>query len=235
MKQFYCIAFFILCVSFNILTMAYRWNGKFENESGSVIMEILNDTLVIRSYNEEEPLAVCKTREVSDSFLEIQSVVNPNVAAFKDIHINYEKQSDQDSVSNAIVNFRLPKSSHQMKISIYCGTNLYAGTTNNGECSISLNKYSGNYPNPFTFFIEPLYYVESNPEGQYYGVLYLMYPMEIKYNNTDIITIHLPSVTVDLFEGYFIRGEYIHFIEGGLEWRGDKYYKQIDSISDSVL
>ncbi|MDE6511523.1 MAG: hypothetical protein K2L00_05470 [Muribaculaceae bacterium] len=36
-------------------------------------------------------------------------------------------------------------------------------------------------------------------------------------------------------EGYFIREANIHYSEGGLEWKGDKHYKQIDSISDSIL
>ncbi|MDE6769011.1 MAG: hypothetical protein K2J78_04710, partial [Muribaculaceae bacterium] len=66
----------------------------------------------------EEPLAICKTEVVSDSFIEINSILDPNETAFKDMVINYKKQSEQDSVSNAIVDFRLPKSSYEMKISL---------------------------------------------------------------------------------------------------------------------
>ena len=225
MKQLCCLACFILSLCLGI-TMANRWNGDYYNESGSVIIEISNDSLVIKSYDMEEPLAICKTEVVSDSFIEINSILDPNETAFKDMVINYKKQSEQDSVSNAIVDFRLPKSSYEMKISLYCGTNVYKGITKNGECSISLNKYSGKFPEPFTFFIEPPYYKESNPEGQYYGILYLMYPVEIKYRQDDIITIDLPSVTPTIFERYFIKGEFIRFFEESLEWRGDIYYKQ---------
>ena len=220
------IVFFTYCILYTFISsicMAKRCDGTFENESGSILMEISNDTLFIRSFEGEEPLAICKILKVTPSFLIVNSIMNPNENAFQDMEINYDSQTDLGADEATVVNFVLPDTSDDMKINIFSGTNIYSGTTNKGTCSISLNKNGVYYPGSFNFTIEPSFYVESNPEGQFFGVLNIMYPYKLECRRNDIITIYLPSVTESLFNRYFIKGEYIHLLDNGIEWRGDIY------------
>ena len=70
-----------------------------------------------------------------------------------------------------------------------------------------------------------MYYVESNPAGQYFGVLYYMYPYEVNLDSEKSIVIKLPNITDTLFDQYFLLEEYIQVVPHGIKWRGE-YYKK---------
>lgn len=203
-----------------------KYCGTCTNESGSIVMDIQGDTLIMKSY-ESDTLAICNWQRVSDTFMEINSIVNPVVNAFKDMSIHRSKLPNDTSNTPAIFRFVLPNTTDDLEIYVLCGTKSYKGLIHNGVSQITLNNYrSRRFPEPISFGIRPIIYVESNPQSQYFGLLYLSYPFDIKYELNDLITIELPSVTPDLFNQYFIKGEYVHIVDEGLEWRGDTYYKQ---------
>lgn len=49
-----------------------------------------------------------------------------------------------------------------------------------------------------------MYYTESNPAGQYFGVLYYEYPYKVDLNTEKSIIINLPDVTDKLFSQYYL-------------------------------
>lgn len=71
-----------------------------------------------------------------------------------------------------------------------------------------------------------MYYIESNPAGQYFGVLYYEYPYKVDLNTEKSIIINLPDVTDKLFSQYYLLGEYIQVTPNGIKWRGEYYKKQ---------
>ena len=218
------IIVYFFFASFNS-TANNNYNGSYSNESGSVVMDIYGDTLIIKSY-ELDTLAVCNWKNASENFLEINSIVDPVFTAFKDMSIQRSSMTI-DSISHpAVFRFMLPNTTEDMEIYVSCGTKSYNGMIKNGIFQLVLDKNIRKYPEPLTFDIKPIFYTESNPAAQYYGILYLSYPFGIKYNLNELITITLPSVKPSLFDQYFIKGEYIKMIKEGLEWRGEIYFKQ---------
>lgn len=75
-----------------------------------------------------------------------------------------------------------------------------------------------------------MYYTESNPAGQYFGVLYYEYPYKVDLNTEKSIIINLPDVTDKLFNQYYLLGEYIQVTPNGIKWRGE-YYKNNNNLS----
>ena len=203
------------------------FDGVYINESASRLLRIVGDTLTVNSLGlDEESLAVCSCKIITDSFMEINSICNPGIQALKNMSITYSKQNEEVMNPHAIVRFHLPNAQRGMYAHIHRGMRNYKGDIRNGVCEILMDSDAIGLTKSFSFTITPNDYVESNPEGQYYGILYLLYPFEIQYVQNDIVNITLPSVTNNLFELYFIKGEYVHFTRDGLEWRGDIYYKQ---------
>lgn len=221
----YRIVMIFLIISHYQAISAYSYDGSYANESGSTFIYIIGDTLTIRS-NDEEPstLAVCKCKKISDSFLEINTLDNPVLSAFKDMSVQYDSQDLTDTP--AVIKFIMPNAQTDLKINVLCGMQSYAGILDNGICQITLDRTAVSATEKFYFDIAPCYYNVSTPEGQYYGLLYIFYPFDIKCNNNDIITIKLPSVTKSLFSQYYIKGEYVHKTKKGIEWRGELYYRQ---------
>lgn len=103
--------------------------------------------------------------------------------------------------------------------------NLVFRVTEKGECTIVLNRNRINPPESFRFSFQPMYYVESNPAGQYFGILCYMYPYEVNLDSEKSIVINLPNITDTLFDQYFLLGEYIQVVPHGIKWRGE-YYKK---------
>ena len=111
-------------------------------------------------------------------------------------------------------------------LNVYCGTISYSGITEKGTCTIVLNRNRINSPKSFRFTFQPMYYTESNPAGQYFGVLYYEYPYKVDLNTEKSIIINLPDVTDKLFSQYYLLGEYIQVTPNGIKWRGEYYKKQ---------
>lgn len=206
-------------------------NGVYHNESGARLIEIKNDTLKFlscfsSSMEEGErsyyPLAICQITEVCNTIFEINSIERPEQSAFKDILITEEVSSNNASYE---ISFKVPNASIPIKFDVWCGTILYSGVTEKGECTIVLNRNRITSSDSFRFSFQPMYYVESNPAGQYFGVLYYMYPYEVNLDSEKSIVIKLPNITDTLFDQYFLLGEYIQVVPHGIKWRGE-YYKK---------
>jgi len=229
---FITILFFVVIINPDVLNAKIK-SGIYSDESGSTIIVVSGDTLKISSASGIESntcLAVCECKEISESFVEINSIVNPIFDAYNNISITYSNHSENvnNSDSNAIVNFILPNTSAIVEFHIYCGTVYYTKEASNGICQISLNRNRIDSPKSFSFVLRPLYYTESNPDAQFYGLLFYLYPYEIEYSKGDIITIELPSVTDNLFDQYYIKGEYIYLTCNGFQWRGESFYYERD-------
>ena len=206
-------------------------NGVYHNESGEKLIEIKNDTLKFfscfsssmeqgeRSYY---PLAICQITEVCNTFFEINSIERPEQSAFKDVLITEEVTSNNAPYE---ISFKVPNASIPIKFDVWCGTILYSGVTEKGKCTIVLNRNRINSPDSFRFSFQPMFYVESNPAGQYFGVLYYMYPYEVNLDSEKSIVIKLPNITDTLFDQYYLLGEYIQVVPHGIKWRGE-YYKK---------
>lgn len=207
-------------------------NGVYHNESGARLIEIKNDTLKFLSCSSSSieegersyyPLAICKITEASNTIFEINSIEGPEQSAFKDILITEEVSSNNAPYE---ISFKVPNASIPIKFDVWCGTILYSGVTEKGKCTIVLNNRNRiNPPDSFRFSFQPMYYVESNPAGQYFGVLYYMYPYEVDLDSEKSIVINLPNITDTLFDQYFLLGEYIQVVPHGIKWRGE-YYKK---------
>lgn len=226
MKPIFCLIIFLWTIE-SMSCKKNDFDGVYINESGSQLIRIVSDTLTVNSSDiDEESLAVCTCRVITNSFLEINSICNPGIQALKNMSITYSKQKEEVESPHVLVRFHLPNTQREMYANIHQGMRDYKGVIKNGVCDISMDSKTNDLTKPFSFTITPIDYVESNPDGQYYGILYILYPFEIQYVQNDIIDITLPSVTNNLFKLYFIKGEYVHFTRDGLEWRGDIYYKQ---------
>ena len=202
-------------------------NGVYRNESGTLSIIISDDSVTMLSCDEDAgALAVCTKEMVTDSFMMINSVCNPGIKALEHMSITYSKRNEGCLNPDVTVRFRLPNTKSEMKANIHRGMRDYTGIIRNGVCEITVDSSMISSENSFSFTITPIEYAESNPEGQYYGVLYILYPFGIRYEENDIVTIELPSVSSNIFELYFIKGEYIHFTGEGLEWRGEAYHRQ---------
>lgn len=73
---------------------------------------------------------------------------------------------------------------------------------------------------------QPVYYNESNPAGQFFGVLFYEYPYKIDLKKQKNVVVKLPNVTDELFEQYCLFGEYINVMPHGIKWRGEFFEKQ---------
>lgn len=206
-------------------------NGVYHNESGARLIEIKNDTLKFlscfsSSMEEGErsyyPLAISQITEVCNTIFEINSIERPEQSAFKDILITEEVPSNNASYE---ISFKVPNASIPIKFDVWYGTILYSGVTEKGECTIVLNRNRINSSDSFRFSFQPMYYVESNPAGQYFGILCYMYPYEVNLDSEKSIVINLPNITDTLFDQYFLLGEYIQVVPHGIKWRGE-YYKK---------
>ena len=186
-------------------------NGVYHNESGSRMIEIINDTLKLfscssssleegeRSYH---PLAICQITEVNNTFFEINSIDWPMQGdAFKDISITEEVSGNNAPYE---ISFEVPNASKPIKFEVRVGTNLYSGVTEKGKCTIVLDRNGVNPPESFSFSFQPKYYVESSPAGQYFGVLCHRYPYEVNLDSEKNIVIKLPNITDILFYQYYI-------------------------------
>ncbi len=227
MKHRPYLLFIVFFVSFSLHGIAKNLNGSYVNNSGLTILEIIGDSLVIKSlYFGLDTVAICNIKEIDGSFIEINTLGHPFQRAFKDMTIIRTKQAYTDSISHTQIRFMLPNTSEEMDITVHCATQSYKGRTQNGVCQISLDRNNSRFAKPIWFGIEPLYFNGSNMEGQYFGIVYLPHQLDIKYELNDLISIELPSVTPELFYQYYIKGEYIQIIEDGLKWRGETYYRQ---------
>ena len=206
-------------------------NGVYHNESGARLIEIKNDTLKFLSCssssieegeNSYYPLAICKITEASNTFFELNSIERPEQSAFKDILITEEASSNNASYE---ISFKVPNASIPIKFDVWYGTILYSGVTEKGECTIVLNRNRITSSDSFRFSFQPMYYVESNPAGQYFGILCYMYPYEVNLDSEKSIVINLPNITDTLFNQYFLLGEYVQVVPHGIKWRGE-YYKK---------
>lgn len=206
-------------------------NGVYHNESGARLIEIKNDTLKFLSCSSSSieegeksyyPLAICKITEVCNTIFEINSIERPEQSAFKDILITEEVSSNNAPYE---ISFKVPNASIPIKFDVWCGTILYSGVTEKGECTIVLNRNRITSSDSFRFSFQPMYYVESNPAGQYFGILCYMYPYEVNLDSEKSIVINLPNITDTLFDQYFLLGEYIQVVPHGIKWRGE-YYKK---------
>lgn len=185
-------------------------NGVYHNESGARLIEIKNDTLKFLSCSSSSieegeksyyPLAICKITEVCNTFFEINSIKGPEQSAFKDILITEEVSSNNAPYE---ISFKVPNASMPIKFNVWCGTILYSGVTEKGKCTIVLNNRNRiNPPESFRFSFQPMFYVESNPAGQYFGVLYYMYPCKVDLDSEKSIVIKLPNITDTLFDHIF--------------------------------
>lgn len=206
-------------------------NGVYHNESGARLIEIKNDTLKFLSCSSSSieegeksyyPLAICKITEASNTFFELNSIERPEQSAFKDILITEEASSNNASYE---ISFKVPNASIPIKFDVWYGTILYSGVTEKGECTIVLNRNRITSSDSFRFSFQPMYYVESNPAGQYFGILCYMYPYEVNLDSEKSIVINLPNITDTLFNQYFLLGEYVQVVPHGIKWRGE-YYKK---------
>lgn len=229
---------FIFCIFLSVIglvsfgeTSKKLENGIYHNETSSKLIEIKNDTLKFLSCSSSSieeweksyyPLAICKITEASNTFFEINSIEGPEQSAFKDILITEEVSSNNAPYE---ISFKVPNASIPIKFDVWCGTILYSGVTEKGKCTIVLNRNRINSSDSFRFSFQPMYYVESNPAGQYFGVLYYMYPYEVNLDSEKSIVIKLPNITDTLFDQYFLLGEYIQVVPHGIKWRGE-YYKK---------
>ena len=206
-------------------------NGVYHNESGARLIEIKNDTLKFLSCSPSSieegeksyyPLAICQITEASNTFFEINSIERPEQSAFKDILITEEASSNNAPYE---ISFKVPNASIPIKFDVWCGTISYSGVTEKGECTIVLNRNRINSSDSFRFSFQPMYYVESNPAGQYFGLLYYMYPYEVKLDSEKSFVIKLPNITDTIFSHYYFFGDYIQVVHHGIKWRGE-YYKK---------
>lgn len=227
MKSTLCLLSAVCISTVSLSGKINKPNGVFCNDSYSLSIIIDGDTLKMLSCNVDEgALTVCNIEMMTDTFMKINSNYNPGIQALKNMSITYSKQEEDITNPHVIVRFHLPNIQRDMKATIHRGMMDYTGFIRNGACEITMDSNTADSSKPFSFTISPVDYVESNPDGQFYGVLYILYPFEIKYENNDIVTIELPSVNPNLFEMYFIKGEYIHLTRDGLEWRGEIYHRQ---------
>ena len=202
---------FIFCIFLSVIglvsfgeTSKKLENGIYHNETSSKLIEIKNDTLKFYSSSSIEGeqsflLAICQITKVSDTFFEINSIEGPMQSAFKNILI-IEEVSGNKTLAEIL--FKVPNT------------------------TIELNRNRINSPKSFRFTFQPMYYTESNPAGQYFGVLYYEYPYKVDLNTEKSIIINLPDVTDKLFNQYYLLGEYIQVTPNGIKWRGEYYKKQ---------
>ena len=226
---------FIFCIFLSVIglvsfgeTFKKLENGIYHNEISSKLIEIKNDTLKFYSSSSIEgeqsfPLAICQITKVSDTFFEINSIEGPMQKAFKNILI-IEEVSGNKTLAEIL--FKVPNTTMPIKFNVYCGTISYSGITEKGTCTIVLNRNRINSPKSFRFTFQQCNYTESNPAGQYFGVLYYEYPYKVDLNTEKSIIINLPDVTDKLFNQYYLLGEYIQVTPNGIKWRGEYYKKQ---------
>ncbi|MDE6342062.1 MAG: hypothetical protein K2K93_07075 [Muribaculaceae bacterium] len=224
--------FLMTCViiSFSSVVNAYSYAGTYDGEYGMNKINISRDSLIIMAYDGDEfkVKAECKYKRVGKDFIEINSVISPYDKAIKTMSIKYNKQSVDSTELHPKVNFILSDTISEFTIDVYCGNLSYNGITKNGQCQFTLNRNPTQYTfsTTFTFYIKPKSIFASNLAEQYLGVIGIFYPFGIEYNENDLITIELPSVTEELFSNYYIRGEYIHIVNDKLEWRGEGFYRE---------
>ena len=203
-------------------------NGTYYNEVGSKLIEIKNDTLILRSSSITEGeqgtlLAICRISTINDSFFEINSIEGSVLSAFKDVLITEEVQDDN---TFSKISFEVPNTNMEIRFNVYCGTSFYSSTVENGVCSIILNRNQINAPKSFIFTFQPISYTESNPAGQFFGVLYYEYPYRVDLKDEKNIVIKLPNVSDILFEQYYLLGEYVQIMPYGIKWRGEFFEKK---------
>lgn len=211
-------------------------NGVYHDESGVRLIEIKNDTLKCFTLDPGTsgeagmtgglsyyPTAICQITEVSNTFFEINSIEGLiKRGVFKDISITEEASGNNAPYE---ISFEVPNASKPIKFEVSVRTNRYSGVTENGECTIVLNRNRFYPPESFRFSFQPMSYVESNPAGQYFGVLYYMYPYEVKLDSEKSFVIKLPNITDTIFSHYYFFGDYIQVVHHGIKWRGE-YYKK---------
>lgn len=218
--------FGILCsLVYSCILYGSSLNGIYKNASGTLYLQIKNDTMLITSPSfaggRSQVLSTCLIKYETSRFIEINSITHPIGVVFKDISIR--KQTNNENLQEIV--FVCKNNKTPLRFSVFCGSIIYSSTMMEDTCTISLNKNQINSPNEITFLFEPLNYLPSFPSAQFLGLLYYEYPFKIGVLKGETVYINLPNISEDILNQYFIEGEYVKVITNGLLWRNQLFYR----------
>lgn len=198
-------------------------NGIYYSESGSTWFEIKNDTLLFKSFlftEKEHTLAICKITRIDNNFFEINSIGGSIFDFFKGISVTEEPSEDKNI---STITFDVPNADSRVQFDILYYFKTYSAITENGKCTININH--SKYTTDCHFWLRPIQYNQSNVEGQFFGVLQYEYPIDLDLKGGKNIVVRLPGVTDLMFEQFYLTGEYVQIVRGGVKWNG-KVYKR---------
>lgn len=175
----------------------------------------------------EDTLAICDFKWVDKSLIEVNSIKDPCIEAFKSMIIFQTKDSTINNDSIMVI-FKIP-TRKELVIDLLSDTSTfnfirdceYNLEYNQSKQVLFINKNSVE----ISFTVKPKVVIPSTITGYLYSILRFWEP-EVKINdNINKIIIEIPAINDEYFERYYIKGEYARVINDKIIWRGVTYKK----------
>jgi hypothetical protein len=174
----------------------------------------------------DDILAEGKVEYISDEFIKLTSTDDAQIVRN---NISFVESYEKDKSDSLHIQFIFPFNG-DFSIYIKMGDNIHSVRytfKNKKEIILPVHPDS---VGPFSFDILN----QTPPRGGYPNylkriVFYSFSFYELKNQDTNCLTIHIPYLTNSYFARYLINGEYVRFMPGGdfefLVWRNMRYYK----------
>lgn len=236
------ICYFIILLSLAFTHALGNRNVRvFYNDWNFQYICISVDTLtfynqVFDKLTEVYPVGVCSCVFVSDSIAELNSIRAPYPSIWDNVEVTTKKRTDEDSANVTKLIVSTPNCESPLQAHISYKSNIrfreYADVTiTNGKLSLDLPLII----NELTIAIYPVNYTFSNLYMLYFGLLDYCFTIGGNFADCSQINVTLNEVSQFQLDQYFLRGDYVRFVEGGLLWKGFFYKEEPCEIFDSTI
>lgn len=230
-KIFYFTA---LCIMVVMNAAGNRNVRVFYNDCNFQYICISADTLTF--YNQEMeklsavyPVGVCSCIFMSDSIAELNSIRTPYPSIWDNVEVATIERTDEDSSNVTKLTVSTPNCESLLYAYISYKSNVRSyenviDTIKNGKLSLDLPLIK----NDLSIGLYPVNYNFSNLYMLYFGLLNYDFIIDGNFVEYSQINVTLNEVSEFQLDQYFLRGDYVRFVEGGLLWKGF-FYKEVPS------
>lgn len=233
--------FIVFCVLIASFVLAGNNVKVYFNDWNYQYICISTDTLTF--YNQVTcspspvfyPVGVCSCTNLSDSIVELNSITGEYPDIWDNVEITTTKRSDNEPTKTTRLILSTPHCDIPLIADITYDSSIFMGnvtdTIVDGNATISVPSAIST----FSITLAPSFYNPSNVYLQYFGKLYYTYIPEGSYSDCSQISIVFNEVSVFQFSQYYLKGEYLRLIDGGLLWKGQLYKEIADDFYETTI
>jgi hypothetical protein len=209
-------------------------SGEYFNESGSRIIVITNDSIILKSppfslYERipERVFAEATFKWVDKNLIEINSTppyILINEGMLFEVSVN-PTITDSIKLSFSFPNYNSCYYNNEiaLKLLIFSDNDYnFIYSEDNKEFTVPAPKISDYI---LIYIYNPIYDYDEELDGAFYGFRYIPIVYTIE-GNVNHISIEIPAIDDAFFMKYFIKGEYARVIDNKIYWKGEVFIKQ---------